>query len=60
MDVEKFTTTELQVMRSEIERELMRRMSVPFGAGRLIAPAVYGCCGKMPCERTACSLPKVA
>ena len=54
IDVTKWETTELQALRAQIEAELARRMSTPFGAGRLVDPAAYGCCGQMPCQRTFC------
>lgn len=42
----KLTVEELQADRAKIEAELLRRMSID--------PAIYGCCGRMPCQWTAC------
>jgi hypothetical protein len=49
------TVLELHELECEIEEEFIRRKrAVRFGAGYLVDPASYGCCGRMPCERTAC------
>lgn len=58
IDVRKWTNDELQALRSQIEAELVRRMSTPFGAGRLVDPRLTGCCGRTPCQRTACPMPQ--
>ncbi len=58
IDYSAFTIEGLQAERAKIEAELVRRMSVPFGVGRLVDPAAYGCCGRMPCQRTACPAPR--
>jgi hypothetical protein len=51
------TVLELHELEGEIEEEFIRRKrGVRFGSGRLVDPATYGCCGRMPCERTACPL----
>jgi len=53
-DYSKWTLDELEAERSRIEAEMKRRHRHPFGAGWLVDPKLYGCCGLMPCVRTAC------
>lgn len=52
------TNEQLLKEMGSIQEELRQRSRIPFGAGWLIDPGVYGCCGRMPCQRTACPIPQ--